>query len=53
MIMDKVIISVAPIGNVPTREMNPHVPLTPAEIVEDVYRCYQAVASIAHVHARE
>jgi 3-keto-5-aminohexanoate cleavage enzyme len=53
MIIDKVIITVAPTGNVPTREMNPHVPLTPDEIAEDVYRCYQAGASIAHIHARD
>ncbi len=53
MIIDKVILTVAPTGNVPTRKMNPHVPLTPDEIVEDVYRCYQAGASIANIHARD
>lgn len=49
----KVIITVAPTGNIPTKELNPHTPITPREIVEDVERCYQAGASIAHLHARD
>jgi 3-keto-5-aminohexanoate cleavage enzyme len=51
--MDKVIITVAPTGNVPTRETCPNLPVTPAEIAEDVYRCYLAGASVAHIHARD
>jgi 3-keto-5-aminohexanoate cleavage enzyme len=51
--MDKVIITVAPTGNVPTRETCPDLPVTPAEIAEDVYRCYLAGASVAHIHARD
>ncbi|MCL5256294.1 MAG: 3-keto-5-aminohexanoate cleavage protein [Chloroflexi bacterium] len=51
--MDGVIISVAPTGSVPTREHTPHVPLTPQEIAADVYRCWQAGAAIAHIHARD
>jgi 3-keto-5-aminohexanoate cleavage enzyme len=50
--MEKLIITVAPTGNVPTRETNPNLPLTPDEIAEDIYRCYQAGAAIAHLHAR-
>lgn len=51
--MDKVIITVAPTGNVPTRETCSDLPVTPAEIAEDVYRCYIAGASVAHIHARD
>lgn len=51
--MDKVIITVAPTGNVPTRDRTPHVPLTPVEIAESVYASYQAGASVAHLHARD
>lgn len=51
--MQKLMITIAPTGNVPTKADNPHVPITPAEIAEDVYQCYQAGASIAHLHARD
>ncbi len=50
--MEKLIITVAPTGNVPTRETNPNLPVTPDEIAEDIYRCYQAGAAVAHIHAR-
>jgi 3-keto-5-aminohexanoate cleavage enzyme len=51
--MDKLIITVAPTGNVPTRQKTPHVPLTPEEIVQDVYACYNSGAAVAHFHARD
>ena len=51
--MEKLIITTALTGNVPTREMTPHVPLTPAEIAADVDRCAAAGASVFHVHARD
>ncbi len=51
--MEKLIITAALTGNVPTREMTPHVPLTPDEIAADVRRCTEAGASIVHVHARD
>jgi len=51
--MEKLIITVAPTGNVPTRETEPDLPLTPDEIAEDIYHCYQAGAAIAHIHARD
>lgn len=51
--MNKLIITVAPTGNVPTREMAPHVPLTPEEIARDIYDCYNAGAAVAHIHARD
>ncbi len=51
--MEKLIITAALTGNVPTREMTPHVPLTPEEIAADVRRCAEAGASIVHIHARD
>jgi 3-keto-5-aminohexanoate cleavage enzyme len=50
---DKVIITVALTGNVPTREMNFNVPITPVEIARQIYECWQEGASIAHIHARD
>jgi uncharacterized protein (DUF849 family) len=38
---------------VPTKADNPHVPVTPDEVCEDVRRCLDAGASVFHVHARE
>jgi 3-keto-5-aminohexanoate cleavage enzyme len=49
----KLIITVAPTGNVPTREMNPHLPVTPEEIADSAVRCRKAGASLIHVHARD
>jgi 3-keto-5-aminohexanoate cleavage enzyme len=51
--MEKLIITVALTGNVPTKEMNPNVPETPDEIAADVQRCFDAGASVFHVHARD
>ena len=49
---NKRIITVAPTGAWPSKENNPNVPLTPKEIAEDVYECWQAGAAIAHIHIR-
>lgn len=51
--MEKLIITVALTGNVPTKEMNPHVPITAEEIARDVRRCADAGAVLFHVHARD
>ncbi|SMC21040.1 3-keto-5-aminohexanoate cleavage enzyme [Desulfacinum hydrothermale DSM 13146] len=51
--MEKLIITVALTGNVPTKEMNPHVPITAEEIAQDVRRCADAGAVLFHVHARD
>ncbi len=50
---DKTIITVAPTGAWPSREDNPHIPMTPAEIAEDVYQCWLAGAAICHLHMRD
>jgi 3-keto-5-aminohexanoate cleavage enzyme len=51
--MEKLIITLAPTGNVPTRELTPHAPLTNDEIVEDVKKCRELGVSIAHLHVRD
>ncbi len=51
--VEKLIINAAITGMVPTREDNPHVPITPDEIAEDCFRCCQIGASIVHLHARD
>ena len=50
--MNKLIITVAPTGSIPTKEMSPYVPITPDEIIETGVRCEALGASIFHIHAR-
>lgn len=49
----KTIITVAPTGAWPSKQDNPNIPMTPAEIAEDVYQCWQAGAAICHLHMRD
>ena len=51
--MEKLIITVALTGNVPTKQMNSNLPVTSEEIAEDVRKCSDAGAVIFHVHARD
>ena len=50
---NKLIITIAQTGSVPTRENSPYAPLTPKEIVKDIVDCYDRGAVIAHTHARD
>jgi uncharacterized protein (DUF849 family) len=50
--MEKLIITVAPTGAWPSKNDTPYVPLQPPEIAEEVYKCWQAGAAIAHIHVR-
>jgi len=49
----KTIITAAVTGAWPKKENNPNVPMTPEEIAEDVYDCWQGGAAIAHIHMRD
>lgn len=51
--MEKLVITVAPTGNVPTKELNPNTPVTVDEIVEDLMKCREIGASLAHIHVRD
>lgn len=51
--MDKLIITVALTGNVPTKKINPNVPVTSEEIATNIRRCADEGAVLFHVHARD
>jgi 3-keto-5-aminohexanoate cleavage enzyme len=53
MLTSKFPIVLAPTGMVPTRQLTPHVPLTPMEIAEDVARCAEIGITSVHLHARD
>jgi 3-keto-5-aminohexanoate cleavage enzyme len=46
-------LSLCPTGMVPRRADSPHVPLTPAEIADDVLSCYEVGITSVHLHARD
>lgn len=52
-IENKVILTVAPTGAWPTKNETPFVPLQPQEIADEIYACWKAGASIAHIHVRD
>ena len=51
--MEKLIITVALTGNVPTKAHNTNLPVSPEEIAQDIKTCADAGASVFHVHARD
>jgi len=50
---NKVILTVATTGAWPSKEDTPYVPLQPREIADEVYACWKAGASVAHLHVRD
>lgn len=50
---NKVILTVAPTGAWPTKKDTPNIPLQPEEIAKDVFDCWKAGASVAHIHVRD
>jgi 3-keto-5-aminohexanoate cleavage enzyme len=50
--MEKVVITAAITGAFLSKEQHPALPVTPEEITAEVKRCYDAGATIAHLHAR-
>lgn len=47
------IINVALTGAVPSKSDTPELPITPEEVIDDIFRCADAGASIFHVHIRD
>jgi 3-keto-5-aminohexanoate cleavage enzyme len=47
------IINFTPTGMIPTKEMTPHVPVTVAEIIEDVRQAVDIGITMVHLHARD
>lgn len=50
---NKVILTVATTGAWPSKKDTPYIPLQPKEIAEEIYACWKAGASIAHIHVRD
>ena len=50
---NKVVLTVATTGAWPSKDDNPGVPLQPREIADDIYACWKAGASVAHIHVRD
>lgn len=50
---NKVILTVATTGAWPKKKDTPYVPLQPQEIADEIYACYKAGASVAHIHVRD
>ncbi len=50
---DKVIITAALAGAATMKHQNPNVPYTRDEFVAEAVKCYEAGASIVHIHARD
>lgn len=51
--MEKLIITVAHTGNVPTKEINPFTPVTTEEMVQTIKECAELGAAVAHMHVRD
>ncbi len=49
--MDTIIIK-ACLNGARGREQNPNIPWTPTEVAAEAKRCFEAGASIVHIHAR-
>ncbi|ACL01967.1 protein of unknown function DUF849 [Desulfatibacillum aliphaticivorans] len=51
--MEKLIISVAQTGGLHGKSSNPALPEQPDEIAQSAYDCYNAGASVCHIHVRD
>ncbi|MDR2530849.1 MAG: 3-keto-5-aminohexanoate cleavage protein [Oscillospiraceae bacterium] len=49
----KIILTVAQTGNFQGKDKNPNLPEQASEIIQSAYDCYNAGASIVHIHARD
>ncbi len=51
-ILEKLVITCALTGSLTSRVQNPALPHTPEELANDAYACYEAGATMVHLHAR-
>jgi 3-keto-5-aminohexanoate cleavage enzyme len=49
----ELIVNFCPTGMIPTTAMTPHVPVTPAAVIDDACRALELGAAIVHLHARD
>jgi 3-keto-5-aminohexanoate cleavage enzyme len=47
------IVNFCPTGMIPTKQMTPHVPVAPAEIIEEACGALERGVAIVHLHARD
>lgn len=50
---NNLIINFTPTGMIPTKEMNPFVPITVNEIIDDTINAYEEGITLVHLHARD
>jgi 3-keto-5-aminohexanoate cleavage enzyme len=53
MTSNDLIINFTPTGMIPMKKMTPHVPVTVAEIIEDVHEAVEIGITMVHLHARD
>ena len=51
--MDKLIVTVAPTSNFHGKDANPALPYSPEEVADTVHECWNAGASLVHIHGRD
>jgi uncharacterized protein (DUF849 family) len=49
----ELIVNFCPTGMIPTKQMTPHVPIAPAEVVEEACGALERGVAIVHLHARD
>ena len=49
----ELIVNFCPTGMIPTKAMTPHVPITPAEVIDQACEALELGAAIVHLHARD
>jgi 3-keto-5-aminohexanoate cleavage enzyme len=49
----ELIVNFCPTGMIPTKQMTPHVPITPAEVIEEACGALERGVAIVHLHARD
>src|SRR5512138_3141065 len=47
------IVNFCPTGMIPTKTMTPHVPITPAEVIDQACSALERGVAIVHLHARD
>jgi uncharacterized protein (DUF849 family) len=51
--MDQIIINFTPTGMIPTKADTPYVPITPQEIIDEVFQAVKLGITMVHLHARD
>jgi 3-oxoadipate:acetyl-CoA acetyltransferase len=49
----ELIVNFCPTGMIPTKQMTPHVPVTPSEVIDEACAALERGVAIVHLHARD